>query len=33
MSLILGIDQGANTGVASYIGGKLVHLCTISPVF
>ena len=32
MSLILGIDPGANTGVASYIGGKLVHLCTISPV-
>ena len=32
MSLILGIDPGANTGVASFIGGKLVHLCTISPV-
>ena len=32
MSLILGIDPGANTGVASYIGGTLVHLCTISPV-
>ena len=32
MSLILGIDPGANTGVATYIGGKLVHLCTISPV-
>ena len=32
MSLILGIDPGANTGVASYIGGKLVHLTTIEPV-
>ena len=32
MSLILGIDPGAKTGVASYIGGTLVHLCTISPV-
>ena len=32
MSLILGIDPGANTGVATYIGGKLVHLATIEPV-
>ena len=32
MSLILGIDPGANTGVATYIGGKLVHLDTIAPV-
>ena len=31
MSLILGIDRGANTGVATFIGGKLVHLCTIEP--
>lgn len=32
MSLILGIDPGASTGVATYIGGKLAHLDTISPV-
>ena len=32
MSLILGIDPGASTGIASYIGGKLVHLATIEPV-
>ena len=32
MSLILGIDPGANTGVATYIGGRLVHLATIEPV-
>lgn len=32
MSTILGIDPGANTGVATYIGGKLVHLATIEPV-
>lgn len=29
MSLVLGIDPGSSTGVASYIGGKLVHLATI----
>ena len=32
MSTILGIDPGANTGVATYIGGKLAHLDTIAPV-
>ncbi len=32
MSIILGIDPGANTGVATYIGGRLVHLATIEPV-
>ncbi len=32
MSLILGIDPGSNTGLATYIGGKLVHLDTIAPV-
>lgn len=32
MSLILGIDPGANTGVATFTGGKLVHLATIEPV-
>lgn len=32
MSTILGIDPGANTGVATYIDGVLVHLGTISPV-
>ena len=32
VSLILGIDPGANTGVATYIGGKLAHLDTIAPV-
>jgi len=30
--LIFGIDPGSSTGVATFIGGKLVHLCTISPV-
>ena len=32
MSLILGIDPGSNTGLATYIFGKLVHLDTIAPV-
>ena len=32
MSIIFGIDPGANTGVATYIGGRLVHLATIEPV-
>lgn len=32
MSTILGIDPGAHTGVATYIGGRLVHLATIEPV-
>ena len=32
MSLILGIDPGSNTGLATYIGGNLVHLDTIAPV-
>lgn len=31
MSTILGIDPGSSTGVATYIGGKLVHLATIEP--
>ena len=30
--LILGIDPGANTGIASYINGKLMHLATVAPV-
>ena len=30
--LILGIDPGSNTGLATYISGKLVHLDTIAPV-
>lgn len=30
--LILGIDPGANTGMASYINGKLAHLITVQPV-
>lgn len=30
--LILGIDPGSHTGLATYIGGKLVHLDTIAPV-
>jgi hypothetical protein len=30
--LIIGLDPGANTGVATYIGGKLAHLYTIDPV-
>lgn len=30
--LILGIDPGYHTGLATYIGGKLVHLDTIAPV-
>lgn len=29
--LILGIDPGANTGVAAFTDGKLVHLATIAP--
>lgn len=29
--LILGIDPGANTGVAAFTDGKLVHLETIAP--
>ena len=32
MSLILGIDPGANTGIALYSGGKLQCLNTIEPV-
>lgn len=32
MSIILGIDPGANTGLATYIDGKLAALETISPV-
>ena len=32
MSLILGIDPGSSTGLATYIGGKLAHLDTIEPV-
>lgn len=31
MSLILGMDPGANTGVARYENGKLVALRTIAP--
>lgn len=31
MAVILGIDPGSATGVATYIGGKLVHLDTIEP--
>jgi hypothetical protein len=31
MSVILGIDPGANTGVAVFTGGKLETLHTISP--
>lgn len=31
MALILGFDPGACTGVATFIGGKLVHLGTIEP--
>ncbi|WP_103018123.1 hypothetical protein [Alicycliphilus denitrificans] len=31
MPLILGIDPGAETGVASYVDGKLVGLQTIEP--
>ena len=31
MALILGIDPGSSTGVATFIGGKLVHLDTIEP--
>lgn len=30
--LILGIDPGANTGIATYIDGKLTSLQTIEPV-
>ena len=29
--LIFGIDPGSSTGVATFIGGKLVHLDTIEP--
>ena len=32
MILILGIDPGSSTGLATYIGGKLAHLDTIAPV-
>lgn len=32
MNTIMGIDPGTNTGVAIFIGGKLVHLATIEPV-
>lgn len=32
MSLILGIDPGASTGLAHFLDGKLVHLDTITPV-
>jgi len=31
MALILGIDPGSSTGVATFIGGKLAHLDTIEP--
>lgn len=31
MSTILGMDPGANTGVATFIGGKLAALQTIAP--
>ncbi|MBI2750823.1 MAG: hypothetical protein HYX43_16265 [Burkholderiales bacterium] len=31
MSTILGMDPGANTGVATFIGGKLATLATIAP--
>lgn len=31
MSLILGIDPGANTGVATYVNGQLTDLETVSP--
>ena len=31
MSLILGIDPGAHTGVATYVGGQLTHLETVGP--
>lgn len=30
--LILGIDPGTNTGIASYINGKLMNLATVAPV-
>ena len=29
--LILGIDPGANTGVAHFLDGELAHLETIAP--
>lgn len=32
MPLILGMDPGADTGVAHYTDGKLTHLQTITPV-
>lgn len=31
MSLILGIDPGAHTGVATYVGGHLTDLETVGP--
>lgn len=31
MPLILGMDPGADTGVAHYLDGKLAHLQTIAP--
>lgn len=31
MSLILGIDPGAHTGVATYVGGQLTDLETVGP--
>lgn len=31
MSVILGMDPGANTGVAVFVDGQLVELLTISP--
>lgn len=31
MTMILGIDPGANTGIARIVGGQLVSLQTISP--
>lgn len=30
--LILGIDPGTHTGIASYINGKLMNLATVAPV-
>lgn len=31
MSLVIGIDPGAHTGVATFVGGKLSDLITIAP--
>lgn len=31
MQIVIGIDPGANTGIATYIGGKLHSLQTIAP--